>query len=65
MDENKNKSDQQTNKNPDANVNPTARDFQRTENDIDSVSESEREQLNKEERTELANTKPDKEHVGG
>jgi hypothetical protein len=38
--------------------NPTDRDFQRTEDETDQISQSEKEELN--ERTEEANTKPDK-----
>ncbi len=42
--------------------NPTDRDFQRTEEDIDNISESEKEALNK--NTEKANAEPDKDKVG-
>jgi hypothetical protein len=41
--------------------NPTDRDFQRTEQETDQISESEKDELNK--RTEEANTKPDKNHM--
>ena len=47
--------------NPMKGYNPTDRDFQRTEEDIDNVSKSERDALN--EKTEKANTKPDKEKI--
>ena len=38
--------------------NPTDRDFQRTEQETDQISQSEKEELNK--RTEEANTTPNK-----
>ena len=45
--------------------NPGNRDFQRTEEDIDDVSESEKEELEKrKQRTHEASTKPDKNHIG-
>ena len=44
---------------------PTDRDFQRTEGDIDDVSKSEKEELEKrKQRTHEASTKPDKNHIG-
>ena len=44
---------------------PTDRDFQRTEEDIDDVSKSEKEELEKrKQRTHEASTKPDKNHIG-
>ncbi len=61
----KNKSSEPTQENTNADFNPTARDFQKTEEDIDSVSESEKEHIDANKRTEQANTTPDKEHVGG
>jgi len=49
-----------------ANYNPKDRDFQRTEEDIDDVSKSEKEELEKrKERVHEGSTKPDKNHVGG
>ena len=48
-----------------AGYNPGNRDFQRTEEDIDDVSKSEKEELEKrKQRTHEASTKPDKDHVG-
>jgi hypothetical protein len=41
--------------------NPAARDFQRTEEDIDNISKSEKDYLN--ERTKKANTKPTKNKI--
>jgi len=49
--------------NPDANYNPTARDFQRTEEDTDAVSKSEKENANANKRTEEGNTTPDKNKI--
>lgn len=44
---------------------PTDRDFQRTEADIDNVSKSEKEELEKrKQRTHEASTKPDRNHIG-
>ena len=44
---------------------PRNRDFQRTEEDIDDVSKSEKEELEKrKQRTHDASTKPDKDHIG-
>jgi len=60
------KKDKQKSENPMKGYNPTARDFQRTEEDIDSVSESEKEELEVKEhqeankRTEEGNTTPNK-----
>jgi len=45
----------------DKNYDPKNRDFQRTEEDIDNVSQSEKDYLN--ERTEKANTKPTKDKI--
>lgn len=50
-------------KNIDANYNPTARDFQRTEEETDAVSESEKEHEEADKRTETGNTKPDKNKI--
>ena len=47
-----------------ANYNPTNRDFDRTEADIDNISKSEKEELERrKERTHEANTTPDKNHA--
>lgn len=40
---------------------PTDRDFQRTENDIDNISKSEKDEADK--NTEKANTTPDKNKI--
>jgi hypothetical protein len=50
-------------KNPDANYNPTDRDFQRTEEETDAVSKSEKEHEEANKRTEEGNTKPDKNKI--
>jgi len=48
-----------------ANYNPANRDFQRTEEETDDVSKSEKEELEKrKQRTHEASTKPDKDHIG-
>lgn len=47
--------------NPMKDYNPQDRDFQKTEEDLDNISGSEREALNK--KTADANTKPDKEKM--
>ena len=61
--ENKNNSQQKDNSNAD--FNPTNRDFQRTEEDIDNISKSEKEELEKrKQRTHEASTTPDKDHIG-
>ena len=45
--------------------NPANRDFQRTEKDLDNVSKSEKEELEKrKQRTHEASTTPDKNHIG-
>jgi hypothetical protein len=60
------KKDKQKSENSMTGYNPTARDFQRTEEDIDSVSESEKEETESKEhkeankRTEEGNTTPNK-----
>jgi len=47
------------------NNNPANRDFQRAEEDLDDVSKSEKEELEKrKERVHKASTTPDKNHVG-
>ncbi len=56
----KNKNSEPTSKNTDANYNPTNRDFQRTEEETDSISASEKEE---QERTERGNTEPDKNKI--
>ncbi len=44
---------------------PTNRDFQLTKEDIDDISKSEREELERrKQRTHEASTKPDKNHIG-
>ena len=44
---------------------PTNRDFQRTEEDIDDISKSEKEELERrKQRTHEASSKPDKNHIG-
>jgi hypothetical protein len=50
-------------KDPDANYNPTDRDFQRTEEETDAVSKSEKEHEAANKRTEEGNTKPDKNKI--
>lgn len=46
-------------------VNIKDRDFQRTEEDVDNISKSEKDELEeRKERTHFASTKPDKNHVG-
>ncbi|MBV9960801.1 MAG: hypothetical protein JO072_01025 [Parafilimonas sp.] len=53
------------NVNANANYNPANRDFQRTEEDIDNVSNSEKEELElRKQRTHEASTTPDKNHIG-
>jgi len=60
------KKDKQKSENPMKGYNPTARDFQRTEEDMDSVSQSEKEELNATDgedankRTEKGNATPNK-----
>ena len=60
------KKDKQKSENPMKDYNPTARDFQRTEEDIDSLSQSEKEDIDAKEhkdankRTEKGNTTPNK-----
>jgi hypothetical protein len=46
-----------------ADYNPTARDFQRTEEDIDAVSKSEKDFEDENKRTEKGNTKPNKKKI--
>jgi hypothetical protein len=46
-----------------ANYNPTARDFQRTEENIDAVSKSEKEHEDENKRIEKGNTTPDKNKI--
>lgn len=47
----------------DADYNPTAREFQRTEEDIDAVSKSEKDNTDENKRTEKGNTTPDKNKI--
>jgi len=60
------KKDKQKSENPMKGYNPTARDFQRTEEDTDSVSQSEKEELEEKDRedankrSEQGNTTPNK-----
>jgi hypothetical protein len=66
MENNKNKTSEPTPENikANANYNPKDRDFQRTENDIDDVSKSEKEELEKrKERLERASTTPNKNRI--
>lgn len=66
MKNNKNKNSEPTPENIKANEkhNPKNRDFQRTENDIDDVSKSEKEELKKrKERLEKASTTPNKNRI--
>ena len=66
MENNKNKTSEPTPENikANANYNPKDRDFQRTENDIDDVSKSEKEELEKrKERLEKASTTPNKNRI--
>ncbi len=63
MENNKNKNSEPTPENIKANAgnNPKDRDFQRTEDDIDDVSKSEKEELEKrKERLEKGSTTPNK-----
>ena len=48
---------------PNANYNPTSRDFQRTEEESDAVSKSEKEHQDENKRTEKGNTIPDKNKI--
>ena len=62
MENNKNKTEDQ---NPASDFNPANRDFQRTEEDIDDVSKSEKEELEKrKERIHEASTTPNKNRIG-
>ena len=60
------KKDKQKSENPMKDYNPTSRDFQRTEEDIDSVSQSKKEDIEAKDhqdankRTEKGNTTPNK-----
>jgi len=64
--ESKNKTNSEQGKHePIENYDPKDRDFQRTEEDIDDVSKSEKEELEeRKKRTHFASSKPDKNHVG-
>ncbi len=67
MKDDKNKNSEPTPENieSNANYNPANRDFQRTENDVDDVSKSEKEELEKrKQRTHNASSTPDKNHIG-
>ena len=51
--------------NPLLDYNPADRDFQRTEDDIDDVSKSEKEELERrKQRIHEASTRPDRNHAG-
>lgn len=66
MENNKDKNSEPTPENikANANYNPKDRDFQRTENDIDNVSKSEKEELEKrKERLEKGSTTPNKNRI--
>ncbi len=52
------KKDKQKSENPMKDYNPAARDFERTEEDLDSVSQSEMEHIEANKRTEEGNTTP-------
>jgi len=65
MENTKNKNSAPDAQNANADYNPGNRDFQRTEEDIDDVSKSEKEELEKrKQRTHEASSKPDKNHIG-
>ena len=60
----KNKNSQPGSQAPNANYNPANRDFQRTEDDLDNVSKSEKDELERrKERTAKASTKPNKKRM--
>lgn len=66
MENNENKTSEPTPENikANANYNPKDRDFQHTENDIDDVSKSEKEELEKrKERLERGSTTPNKNRI--
>jgi len=64
MKDNKNRKTKK--QNPLKGYDPKDRDFQRTEEDIDHVSKSEKEELEKrKERIHEGSSTPDKNHVGG
>jgi len=55
----KHKNSQRGSQAPNANYNPANRDFQRTEDDLDNVSKSDKDELERrKERTAKASTKP-------
>jgi hypothetical protein len=57
----KNKNSKPGSQAPNANYNPSNRDFQRTEDDLDNVSKSENDELERRKhRTAKASTKPNK-----
>ena len=65
MEDNKKQNSQPKTQNANKDYDPTNRDFQRTEEDIDDVSKSEKEELERrKQRTHEASTKPDKNHIG-
>ena len=60
----KNKNSQRGSQAPNANYNPANRDFQRTEDDLDNVSKSEKDELERrKDRTAKASTKPNKKRM--
>jgi len=60
----KNKNSQRGSQAPNANYNPANRDFQRTEDDLDNVSKSENDELERrKDRTAKASTKPNKQRM--
>lgn len=65
MEDNKKQNGQLKTQDTNKDYDPTNRDFQRTEEDIDNVSKSEKEELEKrKQRTHEASTKPDRNHIG-
>jgi len=60
-----NKAKKTQKENPLKDYDPKNRDFQRTEEDIDDISRSEKEELEKrKQRIHKASTTPDKNHIG-
>jgi hypothetical protein len=57
------KKDKQNMESPMKGYNPTGRDFQYTEKDIDTVNKSEKEEIEKNKRTEKGNTTPNKKRM--
>ena len=66
MDNAQNKKNEPNEQAMNSEYNPKNRDFQRTEGDIDDISKSEKEELEKrKKRTHDGSSKPDKNHIGG